>query len=70
LGYLITLHSKAFITTELPAHLSEEIKNYRNMWGGYAMESQNALRFYKVVVSVNYEDTGTFITWLYSVTLY
>lgn len=64
------MHSQAFITTELPTHLSEELKHYLNMWDGYAMESQNALRFYKVVVSVKYEATGTFITWLYSVTLY
>ena len=70
MGYLITLQSKAFITTELPTHLIEEFKNYLNMWDVYAMEFQNALRFNKFVVSVKYEATGTFITWLYSVTLY
>ena len=65
----MTLHSKAFITTELPTHLSE-FKNYLNTWDRYPMYSQNALRFYKFVVSVKCEITGTFITWLYSVTLY
>jgi len=53
LGYLITLHSKAFIAAELPTHLSEEFKNYLDMWNGYAMDSQNALIFYKVEVSEN-----------------
>jgi len=39
----MTLHSTAFITTELPTHLPEDFKNYLNTWDGYAMDSQNAL---------------------------
>jgi hypothetical protein len=60
LAYFITLHSKTVIKTESPTHLSA-FKNYRNIWGGYLMVAQNVLLFYKVVVSVNYASTGTFI---------